>query len=55
MLGAGRRAIMLFGLPTRRCQLTLEQLPRGFVPLPERLVEAVEYLQQKTAKRSSAE
>jgi hypothetical protein len=41
---------MIFGLATPRYQLTLEQLPRGFVPFPDRVVEAVEYLQQKTGK-----
>jgi hypothetical protein len=46
---------MIFGLTTPRYQLTLEQLPRGFVPFPERVVEAVEYLQQKTGKRYTAE
>ena len=46
---------MIFGLTTPRYQLTLEQLPRGFVPFPERAVEAVEYLQQKTGRRYTVE
>ena len=32
---------MIFGLTTPRYQLTLEQLPRGFVPFPERAVAAL--------------
>ena len=46
---------MIFGLPTPRDLLPLEQLPRGFVPFPERAVEAVEYLQQKTGMRFTDE
>lgn len=46
---------MIFGLTTPRYQLTLEQLPRGFVPFPERAVEAVEYLQQKMGRRYTDE
>jgi hypothetical protein len=46
---------MIFGLPTPSSELPLEQLPRGFVPFPERAVEAVGYLQQKTGRRYTVE
>ena len=46
---------MTAGLPTPRDQLPLEQLPRGFVPFPERAVAAVEYIQQKTGKSYTEE
>ena len=42
-------------LTTPRYQLPFEQLPRGVVPFPERVVEAVEYLQQKAGKRFTDE
>ncbi len=46
---------MIADLTTPRYQLPFEQLPRGFVPFPERVVEAVEHLQQKTGRRYSEE
>jgi hypothetical protein len=36
---------------TPRYQLPFEQLPRGFVPFPPRVVEALEALQQKEGRR----
>ena len=46
---------MIADLTTPRYQLPFEQLPRGFVPFPERVVEAVEYLQRKTGTRYTDE
>ena len=40
---------------TPRYQLPFDQLPRGFVPFPQCVVEAVEYLQQKTGRRYTDE
>jgi hypothetical protein len=46
----------MFGDQTApRYQLPFDKLPRGFVPFPERVVEAVEYLQQKTGRRFTEE
>ncbi len=42
---------MIADLTTPRYQLSFEQLPQGFVPFPERVVEAVEYVQQKAGVR----
>jgi hypothetical protein len=42
-------------LTTPRYQLPFEQLPRGFVPFPERVVEGIEKLQQKMGIRYSEE
>lgn len=46
---------MITDLTTPRYQLSFEELPRGFVPFPERVVEAVEYLQRKTGVRYTDE
>jgi hypothetical protein len=46
---------MIFGVTTPRNELPLEQLPRGFVPFPERAVQAVDYLQQKTGRTYTVE
>lgn len=46
---------MIADLTTPRCQLPFEQMPRGLVPFPERVVEAVEFLQQKTEVRYTDE
>ncbi len=46
---------MIADLTTPRYQLPFEQLPRGFMPVPVRVVEAVEHLQQKTGSRYSEE
>src|SRR5438876_76775 len=51
----GRRAVMFADLTTPRYQLPFEQLPRGLVPFPQRVVEAVEYLQQKVGRRFTDE
>jgi hypothetical protein len=55
MLGSERSAAMIVDGSTPRYQLPFEQLPRGFVPFPERVVEAVEYLQQKTGVKYTDE
>ena len=42
---------MVIDLNTPRYQLPFDQLPRGFVPFPQRVLEGVEYLQQKIGRR----
>ena len=51
MLGVERRTAMINDLNTPRYQLPFEQLPRGFVPFPQRVVEGVEWMQQKIGRR----
>jgi hypothetical protein len=42
-------------LATPRYQLPFEQLPRGIVPFPQRVIEGLERLQEKAGKRFSKE
>jgi hypothetical protein len=46
---------MIADLTTPRFQLPFEQLPRGRVPFPQRILDGVEQHQQKTGYRFTAE
>jgi hypothetical protein len=46
---------MFADLTTPRFQLTFEELPRGFVPFPQRILDGVEQQQQKWGIRFTPE
>jgi hypothetical protein len=55
MLVAEGRISMIVDHTAPRYHLPFDKLPRGFVPFPQRVIEAVEHLQQKTGRRFTEE